>query len=145
MIPCKNGRKNQTQATSWSRYSAIAALLVAVVFTPVGVTKIGPYTGTQRAVYATGTTIRASLLATFVKTQIRRLWLWQVDRAFAKPIDLQSLRHLNKEWRTVLWVSSIEETFRTWYFQFSYLLAALITTAIIAGLTPQLPRESSAT
>lgn len=117
---------------------AIAALLLVVVLKQIDLTKTGAYSGRQRALYATVCTIIASLLTTLIKAQIRRLWILQIDATFSEARDLHKLQRLNSKWRTILDVGSLMEMLKNWHVQLSFVGTTLVTTALVAGLTPTL-------
>lgn len=116
----------------------IAGLVITVTFKRIDLTESGPYSGRQRALYATGTTIIASILTAWIQSQIRQMWVYQVDDDFPTALELQRLGKLNSKWRTILLVASFKEMLSNGHIQTSYLVTALITTAIVASFTPTL-------
>jgi hypothetical protein len=116
----------------------IAGLIIIVTFKRIDLTASGPYSGRQRALYATGTTIIASILTAWIQSQIRQIWVYQVDDDFLTALELQRLGKLNSKWRTILRVASFKEMLFNGHIQTSYLVTALITTAIVASFTPTL-------
>jgi hypothetical protein len=116
----------------------IAGLIITVTFKRIDLTASGPYSGRQRALYATGTTIIASILTAWIQSQIRQMWVYQVDHDFPTALKLQRLGNLNSKWRTILRVASFKEMLFNGHIQTSYLVTALITTAIVASFTPTL-------
>jgi hypothetical protein len=120
----------------------IAGLIITVTFKRIDLTASGPYGGRQRALYATGTTIIASILTAWIQSQIRQMWVYQVDHDFPTALELQRLGKLNSKWRTILRVASFKEILFNGHIQTSYLVTALITTAIVASFTPTLGTRS---
>jgi hypothetical protein len=116
----------------------IAGFIIIVTFKRIDLTSSGPYSGRQRALYATGTTIIASILTAWIQSQIRQMWVYQVDDDFPTALELQRLGKLNSKWRTILLVASFKEMLSNGHIQTSYLVTALITTAIVASFTPTL-------
>ena len=116
----------------------IAGFIIIVTFKRIDLTASGPYSGRQRALYATGTTIIASILTAWTQSQIRQMWVYQVDHDFPTALELQRLGKLNSKWRTILRVASSREMLFNGHIQTSYLVTALITTAIVASFTPTL-------
>jgi hypothetical protein len=116
----------------------IAGLIIIVTFKRIDLTASGPYSGRQRALYATGTTIIASILTAWIQSQIRQIWVYQVDHDFPTALELQRLGKLNSKWRTILRVALFKEMLFNGHIQTSYLVTALITTAIVASFTPTL-------
>jgi hypothetical protein len=116
----------------------VAGLIIVVTFKRIDLTASGPYSGRQRALYATGTTIIASILTAWIQSQIRQMWVYQVDHEFPTALELQRLGKLNSKWRTILRVASFKEMLFNGHIQTSYLVTALVTTAIVASFTPTL-------
>ncbi|KAL8380594.1 hypothetical protein RB595_005052 [Gaeumannomyces hyphopodioides] len=78
-------------------------------------------------------TIIASALTAFVASCLRKLWLARIDLLFSPSTDP---RFLQGKWATALAVSPIADLFRHFDIQLTYLIGALITTSIVASLTP---------
>jgi len=124
---------------TWLSFAAIILALVVtaetliVALTRFDLTEVGSYDGFQRAAYATASTIIASLITAFIVSCLRQLWLARIDRLFVPSTDRRSLQG---RWGTILAVGSLADLF--WHFdvQITYLVAALITTSIVARLTP---------
>jgi hypothetical protein len=66
------------------------------------------------------------------------MWVYQVDHEFPTALELQCLGKLNSKWRTILRVASFKEMLFNGHIQTSYLVTALVTTAIVASFTPTL-------
>jgi hypothetical protein len=130
-----------TFALSFSAFLAclsIVVLTTVVIVRPIHLTSYGSYSGHQRALYATLTTVVASTITSFTSSQIRRLWVAEVDSRFLDAVRQNRVRNIQGEWRTVLGVGSVGDWFRYWKIQLSYLGTALVTTAIVASITPTL-------
>lgn len=128
-----------------SRLSALVALVlqltiiaVLIVFNivPVWIQKPKGYgdnflSDTNRLLYLTGTTVLATIIASFTTGQIRRLWFSLAvsteNAAAPEPI----LGHA----RTVIGLASLREMARHVSTTASFGLAGLITTAIVAGIS----------
>lgn len=116
--------------------AGIAAMTIIVVLIRIDLTNIGPYTGLQRATYATLSTIIASIITAFTTSQVRKLWLADIDQHFLAALNADRLISVERRWRAALSVGTIKETFLNWNVQTSFLITALITTSIVASLTP---------
>ncbi|KIM96444.1 hypothetical protein OIDMADRAFT_148305 [Oidiodendron maius Zn] len=110
---------------------ALVALLVVVVLVPISLTSSGSLSSQNNTLYITGITVIATLATSFTKNQIRELWLRNVDVRLSRG-DNPGLA--NTYWRTALGVASTRETMGHWDIYFTFLAAALSTTAIVAGL-----------
>jgi len=115
---------------------AIMIIIVVVTVKSISLTNTGTYSGWQRAVYATVSTILASILTTFVTSEIRMLWVLLVDQGLYEPQSTERLLKLSSKWRAVLSVGSISEMLDNWHIELSYIATGLITTAIVASFTP---------
>jgi hypothetical protein len=111
------------------------AILATVVATPIDLTSYGPYPTEQHTIYITTTTIFATILTRFITSQVQTLLLRQVDDAIQEAKDL---KQLCKRWRVILKVANLVEKIPYLGIVIVYLLASLITTTIVAGLTPDL-------
>jgi hypothetical protein len=120
---------------------AVTAEAIIVIFVRFNLTDSGPYSGLQRAAYATVSTIIASAITTFILGQIRTLWVANVNRHFFQELNQGGLKRIQKKWRTVLSIGSIPNMFRFWKISFAYLATALITTSIVVSLTPTSDRR----
>jgi len=119
----------------------VTAETIIVALTRFDLTDVGAYDGFQRAAYATVSTIVASAITAFVVPCLRKLWLARVDRLF---VPLTDRRRLQGRWGTALAVGSLTDLFRHFDIQMTYLVAALITTSMVASLTPtSATRENS--
>lgn len=123
---------------------AVSVLLLLVTFKEIDLTVAGAYSGRQRAIYAVVCTTIASLLTSFIKTQTRHLWILHVDANFSQKRNLSDLRKINRKWRTILDVSTLREILDNWHVQATFLGTTLVTTAIVAGLTPTLTTRNLA-
>jgi hypothetical protein len=113
----------------------IAAILATVVVTPIYLTSSGPYSTKQHAIYTTTSAILATIFTAFIASQVRGLLLRQVDGGLQ---DISRIKSLGRRWRVILKIGSLVESVRYPAIVTVYLLTSLITTAIVAGLTPDL-------
>lgn len=114
---------------------AIIAILIVFNVVTVWVQKPKGYASalsdTDRLLYLTGTTVLATIIASFTAGQIRRLWFSLVvsqDNAVAPG---RRLGHA----RSVIGLASLWEKARNFYVTASFWLLGLITTAIVAGIS----------
>lgn len=112
---------------------AILAETILVALIRFNLTNVGPYSSLQRAAYATVSTLIASAITAFITSSLRKLWVTAVDQLFT-PVT--SRDRLQSKWSVVLAVGSLMDTMRHFQVQLTYLAAALITTCIVASLTP---------
>lgn len=116
----------------------IIAETVVVVFVRIDLTKTGVLSSSQRTAYATVTTIIATAITIFVTDCLRRLWVAKIDPLFLSSRDRQRIQG---KWRVVLAVGSLREMFQHFEVQITYVIAALITTSIVASLTPTIATQ----
>lgn len=106
---------------------------IIVALVRFDLTEVGAYDGFQRAAYATVSIIVASAITAFTISCLRKLWLARIDRLFVPSTDHGRLQG---RWGTALAVGSIADLFRHFDIQITYLIAAFITTSIVASITP---------
>lgn len=123
----------------------IATSIFVMNLTTPYLTSSGPYNTTQRAIYITSTTILATLFTLFITTQIQDLLLRRIESTIQQSaiikqqwVQSSEFKAINGSWRTVLGISSLREKARNLPIEFIYLLAGLITTAIVTSFTPSL-------
>jgi hypothetical protein len=115
-------------------------LLVAVIATLIGFLSkpfyiaIGSMSVKSHLLYVTGTTVLATLVTTYVTGQIRILWVYECLR---RGLGMES-RAYRFERRVCLLIGlgKFQDNVRNPQIPFVYLVAGLITTSIVAGLTP---------
>lgn len=112
---------------------AILAETIIVTRVRFNLTEAGQYDGFQRAAYATVSTIIASLITAFITSCLRNLWVARIDELFVPSADR---RRLQGKWSVILAVGSLLDICGHFEVQLTYLVAALITTSIVASLTP---------
>lgn len=118
---------------------AVAVILATVVVTPIYLTSSGPYSTKQHTIYITTTTLLATTFTAFITSQVRKLLLRQID---GELHNAYGIRSLNKRRRVILKIGSPVESVRYPAIAMIYLLASLVTTAVVAGLTPDLRTRS---
>ena len=118
---------------------AITAGVVAIVFVHLYLTSSGTYSGTEHSLYI-ALTITSTGTATFITNQIRELLLKQIDRGIADSVNgiraSQDFENLNKRWQTILGIENIFTKVRHPQIAIIYLVTGLITTALVASLSP---------
>ncbi|KAG8533946.1 uncharacterized protein KY384_001687 [Bacidia gigantensis] len=114
---------------------AIALFLAVVVFVPVNLKKPGSLSVAGHALYVTGTTILASMVALYCTRQVRLLW---VRRILYRSYDgtRWPSHHDVAEVRTLLGLGTWRESFRFWSTAGALLLVGLLTTSIVSGVSP---------
>ena len=111
-----------------------AAFLIVATFTNIPIQYDGSLSPSDRSLYVTGTTVIASVISVFTSTQITRLWLSKLlpHPRFAKTVPQA---RLEKVW-SLLGIGEYLHQFKYWTFNGSFLITGLITTAIVAGISP---------
>jgi hypothetical protein len=129
-------------ASQISTYLALSLGIIVIVFNnlllvlEVYIKHPGPFSTTEHLLYITGTTIIASVIAGFISSQLRRLWLESiaevVDREY--PTANQSFTHA----KTLLGLGTLLEQLKSWLIPLIFLIAGLITTSIVSSFAPSL-------
>lgn len=127
-----------------SRLSALVALIlqlavivILIVFNVVTVWIQKPkayataLSNTDRLLYLTGTTVLATIIASFTTGQIRRLWFSLAVSTENAAAPDRVLGHA----RTVIGLASFREEARHFYATASFWLVGLMTAAIVAGIS----------
>ena len=116
----------------------LAATAVLIVFNivPVWIQKPQRYEGrsftdTDRLLYLTGTTVLATIIASFTTGQIRRLWFSVVLSTENTATPNRKLSHA----RTLVGLASLKEMSRHFFTTVSFWLTGLMTAAIAAGIS----------
>ena len=124
---------------------AITIVNVLLVFRTIYINRSDQFPGRLRTLYATGITIAATILTSFVTDQLRSNWLVYIDRQLQVNGGRVPVERLDKLWRATLDLAGAKErltTTRSWPIQLSYLVTALITASIVASTTPTLTTKS---
>ncbi len=112
---------------------AVIAILIAFLAKSVYIT-IGSMSVKTHLLHVTRTTILATLVTTYVTSQIRDLWVYECLR---KSQAMESLAYrLERRVCLLLGLGNFQDNVRSPQILFVYLVAGLITTSIVAGLTP---------
>jgi hypothetical protein len=118
---------------------ALISTFIAILLTPIYLTTYGVYSTKQHAIYVTGTTILATLFTSFVSSQIQKLLLYKLDdhlRQEATRPRRSGLVSLTRRWQAILRIGKLVDRGRHLPIALSYILAGLITTAIVATFSP---------
>lgn len=116
----------------------IAAVNALVTIKSVYFRHVGTINETVRQLYIAGTTITATILTKFVASQFQTLLLRRFDRHLDNA-GRQDLRQDSRKWRVILQAAPLKESLWPWArlrIFLSYLLIALMTTAMVAFLSP---------
>ncbi|KAK5053786.1 hypothetical protein LTR84_001748 [Exophiala bonariae] len=111
----------------------IIGFLVAVVFTSIKLTSIGPLSGDHRTLYVTSVTVLATICTTFFIHVVRELWLQKIDT------HLQSgtaIAVLDPTWRNVIGLSSFTERLKQWEMTVILAVSGLVTATIVGATVP---------
>jgi hypothetical protein len=113
--------------------ACVVILLAILVWIKVYIKKPGNLSNDSRILYVTGITILATLVSSNTSGQIRRLW---VRRYLSSAEDDENLEWKRAWAATVVGLSSLLDSIKCWPVSVSFLISGLITTAIVAGLSP---------
>lgn len=114
----------------------VIVLIVVFAFVNVYINNSGLLSNSNRLLYVTGTTLLATLITSFSSGTIRQLWISSSLR-YAREED--AIGNGKKEYakaRNILGLSSIKDKIGSWEVTISLSIAALMTTAIVASVTP---------
>jgi hypothetical protein len=75
------------------------------------------------------TTIVAVLITTFISSQIRKLWVQKIAGNVG-------FGHVDSKWRIALGVGSLKDSKHGLWISGSYIIAGLVTTAVVTAVTP---------
>jgi hypothetical protein len=104
---------------------AVVAFLIVVVFIDIYITRPGLLSTRVHALYVTGTTIVATVIASLASGQLRTLWLGTIRHDIS-----------HRKENTLLAIGKWRDQLRYWPITVSFLITGLTTTAIVAGITP---------
>jgi hypothetical protein len=116
----------------------ITLVLVVLVFVPANFFKADEYNLLIANIYTFILVILATLLATFIRNQLRILWLREVDRLLSEQGGAAGWDVLNKQWRTTLGIARIRErwgSFANIKIDLTYITAGLLISCITAGFS----------
>ncbi|KAI9857985.1 MAG: hypothetical protein M1813_007955 [Trichoglossum hirsutum] len=118
----------------------ITASLIALVFTRLSIFKGDRYDNRTGNVWTFGIAIIATVCATFVRKQLKVLWLKEVDRLLESTPAGPARDALDKRWRTTLQIAHITERWgnlTNFRVDLSYMIASLLFACISAGFSIQ--------
>ena len=115
--------------------TAIIVFLIVVTWVKVPIKSAGSLSTTERALYVTGTTILATLIAMSSGRQVKLLWARQILHRSEADTGYPSREHI-AEVRTLVGMSTLHEQLRFWSTTGALLLVGLLTTAMVAGIAP---------
>lgn len=140
--------QHDVSASFFGAYLAISLALLAIVFiillalVDIYIKHPGVLSNSEHALYVTGTTIIASVIATFLSNQVRLHWLASVFAAAGTP-EVKSTLHLSRTKR-LLGLGTWRDQLSFWPISVSFIITSLITTAIVSSITPSVsPVEQS--
>lgn len=132
--------KHDVSASRISAYLALSLGIAVIVFSillivlEVYIKHPGPFSTTEHLLCITGTTIVASLIAGFITSQLRRLWLGSIAEVVdsENPTAKQNFTHA----KILLGLGTLLEQLKAWPVPLSVLITGLITTSIVSSFTP---------
>ena len=132
--------KDDVSASRLSPYLALSLGIVVIVFQILLIVlkfyikHPGPFSTTEHLLYITGTTIIASLIARFISSQLRLLWL----ESIAEVVDSKNLAaEENFTYaKTLLGLGTVPEQLLSLPISLTVLVTGLITTSIVSSFAP---------
>jgi len=132
--------KDDVSASRLSPYLALSLGIVVIVFQILLIVlkfyikHPGPFSTTEHLLYITGTTIIASLIARFISSQLRLLWL----ESIAEVVDSENLAaEENFTYaKTLLGLGTVPEQLLSLPISLTVLVTGLITTSIVSSFAP---------
>lgn len=112
--------------------AAITIFLVVVVFADVYLKRSGSFSTSQHALYVTGTTVAASAVVSLVAAQIRTHWLARLFRIK----EAYTAKKFVGRGRAVLGLGTWHQNVRQYLVAFSMIAIGLITSSVVAGISP---------
>ena len=113
----------------------IATFQLIAVFISISLKKPGSLATSENALYVMGTTILASCAATYASSQVRLLWARKLLGRSLKETGRMSTNDIAHV-RTLLGLGTLREQLRFWSTTTALLLMGLLTTAMVASVTP---------
>jgi hypothetical protein len=114
----------------------ISAFIVLVTQKPIYLTSRGSIAQTDRLIYVTGTTILATLLTSFILSQVQHLLRCRLDRGLLSKPDAEIEKKINRKWRTIIRVGDMGDAVSNIKITLCFILLGLITPALVTILTP---------
>jgi hypothetical protein len=113
-------------------------MLTIVIFSTIHLTTSGVYSTKEHAIYTTLTTVLATLLTAFISSQIKTLLLRKIDLRLQSQSSLSAstVVTLDGRWQAVLSIGDLFTKTQHLDVSITYLIVGLVTTAIVAGLSP---------
>lgn len=110
----------------------VIAFIVVSLSIKIYIRRPGSLSDSLHLLYVTGITILATLISSFTSGQIKCLWAFKFARA---DDDIGSTRRV-KQMATLVGLGSTVDSIKYSPISLSLLITGLITTSIVAGLTP---------
>jgi hypothetical protein len=118
---------------------AISILLLVFIKTDVFVDSWAGSSSTFRLLYVTLLTILATLITSFTTGSIRKLW-FHIHAFRSNDNSLSSSSSI----RVLAGLGELPDQFKGWQTSLTLVFASLITTSVVAGLTPRTVTRRSA-
>jgi hypothetical protein len=118
--------------------SAVGLTLFIILFRDPLLTKGGPLSNAKLNVYTFLITVSATLLTSFIAGQLQLLWVRDIDIKLEEATSASQLENLDARWRTSMKIGHYGERFKNFSVETSYVVAALITSCFVAGVSPNL-------
>ncbi|KAH0544728.1 hypothetical protein FGG08_001095 [Glutinoglossum americanum] len=115
--------------------STITAALILLVFTDPTLVRNTEFSNLIANVWTASISIIATVIAAFIRGELKALWLKEVDRQLESNYTGDTKGYLNSTWRTVLQIGTIMERVRNIRIELTYLVAALLFTCIASGFS----------
>ena len=112
--------------------AAITIFLMVVVFVNIYLKHSRSFSTSRHALYVTGTTVAASAVASLVAAQIRTHWLVRLFRIE----EAYTTKKFVERGRAVLGLGTWRQNVRQYLVAFSMIAIGLITSSVVAGISP---------
>lgn len=116
------------------------AWTIICAFSPLYLDGELEFSATKRTVYTTCIAVLASMITLYLASHMRSDWLRVVDMRLPSTSSPESIHDLNSPWRAALGIATPKERWyqrrSTWLIQLSLAFAALLTTSLVASMTP---------
>jgi len=113
---------------------AVIAFLIISLCVDIYIRRPGSLSTADHLLYVTGITILATLITGHATGQIRRLWVYNLTSKVRGTHGLVS--QARKRITLLVGLGMFLDSFKYWRISVSFLIVGLVTTSIVAGLTP---------
>ncbi|KAK5189080.1 hypothetical protein LTR96_011239 [Exophiala xenobiotica] len=118
----------------------MAAFIISLQFFTITIAKVADFPSTSQTIYAMCLALAATICQRFILGEIQALYILRtnasiISATLERPVPSYLMKVENAKWRTVMRVSSLAQSVQNVWIYLSYVVAALITTAVISACT----------